>query len=285
MTALSLVALLSAVLIAGAQTRRAWQEKPPSARALWWHRTLFTPVLWLSFFRRWMRRKLELNPIGWLEQRTWSGRLVSWAWLAVLISVYSTILTDRYFQRSSDHIQSILAWFLAGSMAMGAAGSFRRERETGVLELLLVSPLTESEIIFGRLRGLWGQFAPAVGMLLGIWSYFSTFLPQTGNPRGILFYGCTFLTVPVIGLFFSLQARNFISAFLSTLTIGLFLPLFLPAMLGWVWWLYHDTGLGFAWEFGPSLGGALCQLVFAALSWTRLYQRLKRRAFPLERTE
>ena len=46
-------------------------------------------MLWLTFFRRWMRRKLERNPIGWLEQRTWSGRLVTWGWFAVLISIYS----------------------------------------------------------------------------------------------------------------------------------------------------------------------------------------------------
>jgi len=28
-------------------------------------------------------------PLGGLEQRTWSGRLVTWGWFAVIISLYS----------------------------------------------------------------------------------------------------------------------------------------------------------------------------------------------------
>jgi len=80
--------LVLAVVVAGHKTRRSWQDETASARRLWWRRKLCTPVFWLGFFRRWMRRKLERNPIGWLEQRTWSGRLVTWGWFAVLIAIY-----------------------------------------------------------------------------------------------------------------------------------------------------------------------------------------------------
>ncbi len=153
--------LVAAVLVAGAKTRRSWQEEPPSRRQVWLQRTFCTPVLWVAFFRRWMRWKLERNPIGWLEQRTWSGRLVTWGWFAVLISIYSAVLTDHQFLMNGDDLQETMAWLLAGSMAMSAAGSFRRERDTGVLELLLVSPLGENQIISGRLGGLWSQFLPA----------------------------------------------------------------------------------------------------------------------------
>jgi len=52
-------------------------------------------------------------------------------------------------------MHATLAWLVAGSMAASAAGSFRRERESGMLELLLVSPVGEQRIISGRLRGLW----------------------------------------------------------------------------------------------------------------------------------
>ncbi len=45
-----------------------------------------------------------------------------------------------------------------------------------MLELLLVSPLGENQIIAGRLGGLWTQFVPTAGLLLGIWAYCSTFL-------------------------------------------------------------------------------------------------------------
>jgi hypothetical protein len=127
-----------------------------------------------------MKRKLETNPIGWLEQRTWSGRLLTWGWLAIIISLYSTILTDpSFFQRTSTP-QNVMGWMLVLSMAISTAGSFRRERESGVLELLLVSPIGERTIISGRLRGLWNQFLPAFGLLLIVWAYLSS-LSLTGG--------------------------------------------------------------------------------------------------------
>jgi len=61
-------------------------------------------------------------------------------------------------------------------MAGSAAGSFRRERDTGVLELLLVAPLRESQLIGGRLRALWGRFLPSIILLCGVWIYVGTFL-------------------------------------------------------------------------------------------------------------
>src|SRR5262249_40990849 len=77
----SVLGLLLAILISGRRTQRVWQERPPSRARLWWQETFCTPMFWLSFFQRWMRRKLERNPVGWLEQRRWTGRLVTWGWL------------------------------------------------------------------------------------------------------------------------------------------------------------------------------------------------------------
>ncbi len=284
-TLLSLFVLALAVVVAGGKTRRVWQEEPPSLLRLWWQDTFCRPVIWLSLFRRWMRRKLERNPIGWLEQRTWTGRLVTWTWLAVIISLYSAVLTDRTFFRTYNAIQERMGWLLAGSIALCAAGSFRRERETGVLELLLVSPLGERRIISGRLRGLWGQFLPAFGLLLGVWVYFGTLMPVDRDPGVVIFFALTLLTVPVIGLYFSLLCRNFITAFLATLVVGLVMPFFLPALL---FWYPFEPGFrllfwSLRWShFG--LGTFLCQLILAACCWRGLYKRLRKRAFPMERT-
>jgi ABC-type transport system involved in multi-copper enzyme maturation permease subunit len=284
-TLVSLLMLVVAVLVAGAKTRRSWQEEPPSRRQVWLERTFCTPVIWLSFFRRWMRRKLERNPIGWLEQRTWSGRLVTWGWFAVLISIYSAVLSDRQFLMEANGLQETMAWLLAGSMAMSAAGSFRRERNSGVLELLLVSPLGENQIISGRLGGLWSQFLPAAGLLLAVWAYCSTFLPN-GSGAGVgLFFLLTFLTVPVFGLYFSLRCRNFIIAFLATLAVGLLLPLVLHQALRALWWSLSTSHEDFSWKPRPSVGAAACQAFLAIVCWERLFVRLRERAFPLERTE
>ncbi len=284
-TVLSLLILTAAVLAAGAKTRRSWQEEPPSRRRLWWRQTFCTPVLWLAFFRRWMRHKLEHNPIGWLEQRTWSGRLVTWSWFAVLISIYSVVLTDRYFFEGADELHVTLAFLLAGSMALSAAGSFRRERESGVLELLLVSPVGENRIISGRLRGLWSQFVPAAGLLLAVWTYFSTFIPGGGNSGAMAFCLVMFLTVPVFGLYFSLLCRNFLIGFLGTVAVGLALPLVLGQALGAFWSSYVSRNSELIWGMSPLVLGAICQSFLALFCWSRLSHRLRKRAFPLERTD
>jgi hypothetical protein len=274
--------LVGAVWAAGAKTRRSWQEEPPSERQVWFRQTFCTPVLWLAFFRRWMRRKLERNPIGWLEQRTWSGRLVTWGWLAVLVSIDSLALTDP---RGANEFQKVMAWLVAGSVAMSAAGSFRRERETGVLELLLVSPLRESQIISGRLRGLWGQFLPTAGLLLVVWAYLSTFVPEPSGARVLFFFAVTFLSLPVLGLYFSLRCRDFITASLATLAVGLLLPLVLPALVQAMWRSYVFSGPQFSWDMRPCLSAAGYQVLLAAFCWNRLYCRLKKRAFALQRAE
>ena len=211
--------------------------------------------------------------------------MVTWGWLAVLISLYSAVLTDPHFFRGSSGIQEFMAWLLAGSVAMSAAGSFRRERETGVLELLLVTPLGESQIISGRLRGLWSQFLPTFALLLGIWSYFASFSPDANNAGTIMFFGVTFLALPVIGLYFSLRCRNFITAYLSTLVVGLLGPVILSALLGWLGWLYDARSAFFSLDARASLRAAVCQLFLAAFCWVCLRQRLRKRAFPLERPE
>jgi ABC-type transport system involved in multi-copper enzyme maturation permease subunit len=292
----SLLVLAAAVLVAGAKTARVWQDAPASARQIWFQATFCRPILWVAFLRRWMRWKLEHNPIGWLGQRTWSGRLVTWGWFAVIVSLYSAVLTDRDFFRGYSSTQRAIAWSLAVTIGLSAAGSFQRERETGVLELLLVSPLGESAIIWGRLRGLWGQFLPAVALLLGIWLYFSSLFENHADGGVILFHAATFLALPMVGLYFSLRCRGFIGAFLWTMAVGLLVPMGLSLMFGFVWWAYGGASFLLA---GPgsltaapaspsspfrqpyALTGS-CQLVLAAVFWQRLHRLLRKRAFQLE---
>jgi ABC-type transport system involved in multi-copper enzyme maturation permease subunit len=128
------------------------------------------------------------------------------------------------YQRSFHFVQSILATLLAGSLALSAAGSFRRERETGVLELLLVAPLTEWEVLLGRVKGLWTQFLPAIILLCAVWFWGSTFLSQTSEVPSILTYVVTFATLPVVGLYFSLAKPNFVSALIWTVLVQVVLP-------------------------------------------------------------
>jgi ABC-type transport system involved in multi-copper enzyme maturation permease subunit len=274
---------LGFICLAARNLRRRWRDEPPSLRAERMEKVFCQPVIGVSFLRGWMRRKLARNPIGWLEQRRWSGRLVTWAWFAVIISVQSAVLADQNFQWNYAWSQTTMALLLAGSMAASAAGSFRRERETGLLELLLVSPLTTGQVIGGRLRGLWGQFLPSILALLGIWMYFaSVFHYESDFPR-VWFFLITFAVMPVIGLYFSLSARNFISAFLLTLVCAFVLPLGVALPMRYPTWR--------SWNAPADLDGWnelatqawFLQLGLAGLCLLGLHHKLATRSFPLER--
>ena len=286
-TAIALLGLSLAVLFAAWRVRRSWQEEPPSLRVQQIEKVFCQPVIWVSFLKRWMQWKLQHNPIGWLEQRRWSGRLVTWTWFAIIVSVQSTAMMDNSFLYCYAVWETLLAWLLTISMAASAAGSFRRERETGVLELLLVSPLTSTEIIGGRLRGLWGQFLPSIVLLLGVWIHFANIMPNHRNnfPQ-IWSFAVTYLVLPVIGLYFSVSCRYFIQAFLLTLTTAVAGPVLAIAVLRFAFWVTVG-GLGEFPIASLSTGAGTVtamQLVFAGIFGKLLYRRLETRSFPLERS-
>lgn len=287
---ISMFVLLLGVLFAARRVRRSWQEEPPSLRVQQIERVFCQPVIWVSFLKRWMQWKLQRNPIGWLEQRRWSGRLVTWTWFAVIVSVQTTAMTDNTFFYGYAVWETFLAWLLTVSIAASAAGSFRRERETGVLELLLVSPLTSRQIINGRLLGLWGQFIPSIVLLLGVWAHFANILPnQPDNFQKIGSFAVTYLALPVIGLYFSVSCRHFIQAFLLTLAVVVIAPLLASGILHSSLHLVSRSVTSGQLDFrivGPGAGAEVnaIRLLFAALFGVLLYRRLERRTFPLERS-
>jgi ABC-type transport system involved in multi-copper enzyme maturation permease subunit len=282
---LSVLALWLLFRFVASRVKRVWCEPPPSARMVWLEEKLCTPVLFRRLFRRWMNWELERNPVGWLELRSWSGRLVMWSWFAVVASIYSSVLANEgLYWRVFHAMQCFLGWVLVGSMALSAAGSFRRERESGMLELLLVAPLREWQVLGGRVLGLWGQFLPAVALLLGLWLCCSTFMETGREWPSILLFAGTFASLPVIGLYYSLLKRGFLSAFLWTLLVGVALPAFLSAGEQFTEMAVsvlvarnpaQDPSLG--WLFTPVQAA-----VAGWLAW-RLHSDLKRRRFAIQR--
>lgn len=270
LAAFSFLMLIGIVLGAAWNLRRVWQEEPPGARQLWLEEKLTKPVIGVNFFRRWLRRKLERNPIGWLEERTWSGRLATWGWFAVMVSFYSA-----FFQAPNRAVlagvQTMMVWMLLGIMSASSAGSFQRERETRVLEVLLVSPMSASQIIYGRLRGLWGQFLPSLGLLMLVWIYFAGVFWERGDFRSMPFYCTAFATVPIIGLYYSLRRKQFITAFLSTLMTGLFLPWIIKLLATFFVEIVLGFGMVSLAAGGAVLGeNSVADQIFAALRKTVL---------------
>ena len=83
----------------------------------------------------------------------------------------------------------------------------------------------------------------------------------------------TCLTLPVIGLYFSLRRMNFLAAWLATVGVGILLP--------WVADRFVILLLHEEWIFSDSIRLFAFQLVIGGLVWLLLYWNLKRRRFVL----
>lgn len=282
LVALTFAALLffSAQIIAPI-IRRNWQDKPKTKRQADVDNILFKPVFWIGFFKRWMRRSLERNPIGWLEKRSWQGRTTAWVWLAVMISFATGLAHEAASNRRGDvEGLDVLMWLLIGTLALLAAGSFRRERETGALELILVTPLSERQIISGRLRGLWSQFLPSVAVWIAVVIYLSS-SERDWHVGQFVFFAVQYVIVPVIGLYFSLRGRSMLLSWLATLFACFALPAFFQLLLRimsvWLWDLLNFS-LFEALPPRPVITASV-QVIIASLLLWRLYVNLRQRSF------
>jgi ABC-2 type transport system permease protein len=116
----------------------------------------------------------------------------------------------------------ILVLFL---MPMVTMRTYAEEKRSGTIELLLTSPLTDFQIIFGKFLGalaLWGAMLAVSIIHLAI-------LFVYGNPEwkpiltayvGLLLFGACFISV---GLFISSLTKNQIVAGMATFAVFLFL--------------------------------------------------------------
>ena len=204
-----------------------------------------------------------------------TGRIMSWVWLALMISFASTLTYGGGGMRPRDW--NPIMWMLLITVAYVAAGSFRRERETGALELILVTPLSEKQIINGRLRGLWGQFLPTFLLWVAVMIYISLAV-QRWRPGDLIEFTIAYFIVPVVGLYFSLRFRFVVLAWLATLAVCFAAPQL-------VWWLF-DSWLNLNSNDNHSLPHSIfvsvpVQLLLAALLLRRLRVNLARRSFSL----
>ncbi len=241
--------------------------------------------------------RLDWNPIGWLQGRTTTARLVKWGWCLALVlveAVSMATLSDQEFAR----LQPILTFALAVGICLSSGSSFREERDSGALELILVSPLTEAQIIRGRLRGLYAQFLPAAAVL-GVFLVFpfilSSGIPlQTSRTEGqflrgaFLILGAAWACLPPIGLLHSVTHHNLGAACGRTVAVGLLFPWIAGLALSFVLEpLYANYGIAIFPALGdPSLFSTLApaiivtlQALLALFAYRRLHRCLRERQF------
>lgn len=224
------------------------------------------PRFAVGHLRRRLSRSLDRNPIGWLQQYSWSGRITKWGWFTVILFAECIMLNNL---DDFGKIQIWLVLLLLVGMAFSASASFRRERECGALELLLVCPLSVAQIIGGRLRGIWMQFLPT-SALLGLCLFVSADIERYSGEEALFWTLLlpAFIALPIVGLYFSTERINFLFAWLLTLFFGIVTPLLFlfPVML-----VYQIEN--------PVAGLVLVQILLGVLFWRLLYLRLENRRF------
>ncbi len=231
----SLLAWL-AIHAAAVGLRRTWQREtsPPAPDLLSRTATSLTrDRLGTAWRQRRRRRLLELSPVAWLQGDRWSSRLAKWCWAgvaSVVLVIAGFWYPDSWWVASSLYLAQ---GPLVVAVAFSAAASFRRERESGALELLLVTPLTPRAILAGRLRGLAITFGPAlqlltVAVLLGLigeWAH-----PESPSRMGTILW-IQFLAlwtaplgVAVLGLGFGLRWTGFLAAWYRAIAAWYLIP-------------------------------------------------------------
>ena len=279
--AAAMVAFILALVFASYRLRKTWQENPPSSRQRWLQQTFCTPRFWVGLLRRQNATRLSRNPIGWLQQYSWSARLGKWGWCFAVITIVSWFLaTDT---RIVNGGLLVLKTAILISMAFSAVGSFQREKQNGALELLLVTPLQERQIILGRLWGIWGQFLPGYSILLVTALSIAAYFPSSGslmNGSNLIGWICDFTVVPVVGLYFAMRVKRFVTAWLFTCAMTLFLPQFVSGIL-------LRTVMGFygspeELKMAVRFSETLIVSALAISLWSRLHRLLKSRRFALE---
>ena len=236
-----------------------------------WQAILASPMILKESLTRAVDRKLTSNPIGWLHLRTTGARLTKWLWALAVCS------GGFYMYSSRVGGTEILALALGGGMAFAAAGSFHRERESGVMELILVAPLTVSQIMWGRIRGLWAQFLPAVAAIVMVKIIYT--LRYFRFEFAVLAYTLPiYLALAPIGLRHSLEARNVVIAWIRSICDALLIPALAAAgavavLVAFMGRNAPDPTALRATTF------SICLTFMAVRSTARLHRNLRRRDF------
>jgi hypothetical protein len=158
-------------------------------------------------------------------------------------------------------------------------GSFRREQATGLLELLLVTPLSVRQFVGGRFWGICCHYLPASAVMWVGW--FGVRLLHHKVPGDDLIAAVSpnplaFVTLMVVGLYLSLGRLNFFLAWALTWIIAFVVPI-----LGRI-------GLTRFAQAGPVVAIGLpwiLQAGLAALLWFLLLRKLREREFAVGKSD
>jgi hypothetical protein len=216
--------LLTFALVIGASVRvlrATWDEDCAAPEKPKWvvHFSDSEICQWIFHWEH--SRTLDNNPMAWLQEYSWTARLTKWGWfLSMCVAEDLALFVYPGFQPQLITIVSL-------GLAFSATGSFRRERQTGMLEILLVTPLSVRQLMVGRLWGIFSHFFPALLLMMVCWNgdrvlnrhefYRNPFAMVVPNPLA-------FAALMVAGLYLSLWRLNFMVVWLLAWALAFFLP-------------------------------------------------------------
>jgi ABC-type transport system involved in multi-copper enzyme maturation permease subunit len=268
----SLVLFALMLLVSVRRLRRTWQQESAALEQPLWLLLFSTSDFWQAFFHWDKSRTLDRNPVAWLQEYSWTARLTKWGWFVLVLLVeFVVFVWDGSYRSPLWQPAVILA--LGLGIAFSAVASFRREQETGLLELLLVTPLSERHLLRGRFWGICCHYLPAVAALGVGWfgdrllnpKFYSNGLMAVMFPNPL-----AFVSMMVLGLYLALGRLNFFVAWLTTWIGGFFLPGLAAVGLS----RFVDPRLPVALGLSSAF-----QIGLAALLWFLLYRKVHQREF------
>ena len=259
--------LFWSIHFASRRLEATWQRDSVDTHS-WWIKFFSNSTFWRAAFHWNTKKARDRNPIAWLQEYNWSSRLTKWGWCIMLFTAQwrTVVMPFREFMTYQMNLYRLVAI----GIAFSAAASFRRERQTGALELLLVTPISAGKLIWGRLQGVWVHFFPAIAILACVWTMGPRFLSL---PLWFAWYLVgAYLCIPIIGFYCSLLTSNVLVAWLLTLFFGQYMP-------------YAITE-AFRFNIGRQnvpIVFASIQATFALVAGILLYENLTKRRFALKR--
>jgi hypothetical protein len=235
--------VLAAVLLP-----RVWQEKAPDARGDGGARKSsdqgFAPSV---HGRAWPPQSLDANPYLWLASRPTSPDIAARVLFGLLVLLWFCFLAAYIFTRAGKELFA-LCLFTAYALhqvgkylvAVEATRQLGEDRRSGALELLLVTPLGDDQILSGQARALKRR---SLGLkLLLLFVNVCMCLAVLAHPRGLyvqardqaiftgLFLGgilalvVDFSALQTVGIWMALRARSQPRAVLGTLGRVMLVP-------------------------------------------------------------
>jgi ABC-type transport system involved in cytochrome c biogenesis permease component len=249
-----------------------WQRQTAAPEQPRWVEIFDKDPFFQSAFRWDKSRTLDRNPIAWLQEYSWTARLTKWGWFIVVLPV-ELILVVNWDANKFPGWQPIITGAVSLGVAFSAVWSFRRENESGLLELLLTTPVTAQQLIRGRLWGIFCHYLPALGALLVGWEGDRLLNPKAYS-GGLLTWlapnPLTFVSMMVVGLQLSLGRLNFLQAWILTWAVAYLVPAIMTIGLGDLYGATRSAAIAIPSVF---------LVLIVGLTWTLLQRKFRLRTF------